>query len=149
MARKKVIETEVVLVDSNGYYVDMDVEGRYCFTITRTAGKMQTTCVLEAAILCINNKRLPDELYKLPVIYNHINMESVLILLSGYSSTPGEEWIVDWNDIIDVYKNKFGEKIRKMYYTCNTFGELVSHLKEYFNMSVMLNFAMENNYIKI
>lgn len=69
------------------------------------------------------------------------------MILSGYA-VSGVEWIVEWHEVAGEYKNKFFEKIEKMYYTCNSFG-LVDSLAEHFNMSVMLNFAMENNYIKI
>ena len=148
MAKKKVIETEIVLVDSSEYYVDMDVEGKYCFTIMHANGRTQTTCMLEAAALCVNNRKLPVELYSLPMCYNQVNIESVLMILSGYAIS-GEEWIVEWHEVADECKNKFFEKIEKIYYTCNSFGELVDSLAEHFNMSVMLDVAMENNYRKI
>lgn len=146
---KKNVKTEIILVDKPGFYVDIDIDNKYYFVLINNKSKLETSDILEAAAFCVNNKEIPKELYNLNIIHDdNINILNTLKILSG-----GEEWdygkwySYEWSDVKDVFYKKYYSQIEKIYYICNTFGELVDLLSEKFNLEILLNFSLEKNFI--
>ena len=137
---------EYNILNENNIKINKERSGEYYFEISNKA----TNDLSESISMMMSIKNTTIWNMDLPNIdFYNIRPEKCLYWISGGDAewVGGDHYVKSWNDCYSAFLTEFGETVIYILEHSKTFGDVRNGFKKYLNLSVLYEFALENELV--